>query len=114
MQISYVVPLLMGSAFLIFGLVLPTLLPILNNAWKYGLLGVGAILLLYSCFIARTGSKTIRSRGGLGGKASATGVNADAVGGAGGNANSGIGGNGGNARATGKGSRAKGGAGGSG
>lgn len=114
MRITYVLPLLIGIAFLIFGLVLPTLMPRMSDAWKYGLLGVGVVLLLVSYLVARFSSTTPSSRGGKGGKGIATGEDSDAIGGAGGDANGGIGGNGGNARATGKGARARGGAGGSG
>lgn len=114
MRINYVLPLLMGIAFLIFGMVFPTLMPTMSDEWKYGLLAVGVVLLLISYLVARLGSTASPSYGGSGGKGIATGEDSDAIGGAGGNANDGIGGNGGNARATGKGARARGGAGGSG
>lgn len=114
MRINYVIPLIMGGAFLIIGLVLPALLPDISLVLKWGLLAGGLILLIAAYFIARAGSRESLSRGGQGGKAIATGESAEAVGGAGGKSNGGIGGNGGNARATGKGSRAKGGAGGTG
>jgi hypothetical protein len=114
MRINYVLPLLMGTAFLIFGVVFPLMMPNVSNGWKYSLLVVGFVLLVISYFVARSRSAPSQSRGGRGGAARATGENTDAVGGAGGNANGGTGGNGGNAYATGKGARARGGAGGSG
>jgi hypothetical protein len=114
MRINYVLPLLMGIAFLIFGMVLPTLMPTMSDEWKYGLLTVGVVLLLISCLLARFGPTAPSSYGGSGGNGIATGEDSDAIGGAGGKANGGIGGKGGDARATGKGARAKGGAGGSG
>ena|SRR5471032_1674132 len=114
MRINFFVPLLMSAAFLIFGAVLPTIMPTVGVEWKYASLAVGVALLVATYFVAKNGSSTSRTRGGRGGKSSAPGENADAEGGAGGNANGGIGGDGGSALATGKGARAKGGAGGSG
>jgi len=113
-RINYFVPLLMGAAFLIFGAVLPTLIPDVNVNWKYASLAVGVALLVIAYFVAKNDSPTSHTHGGRGGKASAPGENATAEGGEGGNANGGIGGDGGSARASGKGSRAKGGAGGAG
>lgn len=104
----------MGIAFLLFSVVLPLIIPAVDQNWAYGLASVGVFLLVASFIVAKSGSTQLRARGGRGGKAIASGEEADAVGGAGGNANGGIGGNGGNARATGKGARAKGGAGGAG
>ncbi|MBV6324902.1 hypothetical protein [Duganella violaceipulchra] len=114
MRITYFLPLLMGAVFLAFGGALSIMLPTANEVWKYSLLAAGCVLLVISYFVAKNGSAIPQARGGRGGKASAPGEKADAVGGVGGNANGGIGGDGGSARATGKGSRAKGGAGGSG
>jgi hypothetical protein len=114
MRINYVLPLLMGTAFLIFGVIFPLIMPEVSNVWKYSLLAVGVVLLVISYFFARNGSTPSQPRGGRGGAAKATGEDTDALGGAGGNANGGTGGNGGNAYATGKGARARGGAGGSG
>jgi hypothetical protein len=114
MRINFFTPLLMSVAFLIFGAVLPTIMPTVGVEWKYASLAVGVALLVATYFVAKNGSSTSQTRGGRGGKSSAPGENADAEGGAGGNANGGIGGDGGSALASGKGARAKGGAGGSG
>ncbi|MDQ9171720.1 hypothetical protein Q8A64_15000 [Oxalobacteraceae bacterium R-40] len=110
---NFVIPGLMGLAFLIFGLVAPSLGIPLDAKMKYGLILLGVVLMALALFLSRRVNGQI-GKGGKGGIGIATGADSDAVAGRGGDAKGGQGGKGGHAIATGKGARAKGGAGGSG
>lgn len=114
MRKNWVLPVMISVAFFALAWALPSISPHVEHIWRYCIAAVGFAILVISYFIARNVPAEPLPQGGRGGEASAPGEGAEAVGGAGGNANGRLGGDGGSAVAAGKRSRAKGGAGGSG
>ena len=110
----YWVPLLLGAAFLILGLLLPAYISDLPSWVRSGAIALALMMIILTGVLAYLHKSDEAPRGGRGGSARAHGDHNEAVGGRGGNAGQGFGGDGGNAVARGRRSVAKGGEGGKG